>query len=175
MDCLRGYIGISPAVGEVGSNLYLVELSGITLNNLEKIAERQAEQPDFEAVFRDCEKRAVLSFKAAFTARINDCYHICDSGLVECLICENRERLAAALWYAIGAEVMIERQGSDRLNRFTTIDRKKASDLQSFFEERYAYELNNAVKSINPNESSCIEPNADVEHKSLVTFIEVLP
>jgi hypothetical protein len=175
VNCLTGYIGISPAVGEVESNLYLTELSGITLNNLEGIAEKQKEQPNFEAVFHDCEKRAVLSFKASFTARINDCYHICDSGLVECLVCENRERLAPALWYAIGAEVMIERQGSDRLNRFTTIDRKKAGDLQSFFEERYAYELNNAVKSINPNESACVEPDVEVEHKALVTFMEVLP
>jgi hypothetical protein len=175
MLCLKGYIGISPAVGEVESGLYLTELSGITLNNLEKIAEKQDEQTDYEAVFADCEKRAILSFKAAVMARINDCYHICDSALVECLICEERERLAPALWYAIGAETMIERQGSDRLNRFTTIDRKKAVDLQRFFEERYDYELNNAVKSINPNASSCVEPDVEVEHREFIRYVEVLP
>jgi hypothetical protein len=175
MNCLRGYIGISPQVGEVESGLYLTELSGITLNNLEKIAEKQEEQTDYTAVFADCEKRAILSFKAAFTARINDCYHICDSEIVACLICEYRERLAPALWYAIGAETMIERQGSDRLNRFTTLDRKKAGDLQKFFEERYDYELTNAVRSINPNASSCIEPDVEIEHKAFIMFREVLP
>jgi hypothetical protein len=175
MDCLRGYIGISLAVGEAESGLYLTELSGITLNSLEKIAERQTEQPDFEAVFRDCEKRAILSFKAAFTARINECFHICRMDIVECLVCEYRERLAPALWYAIGAETMIERQGSDRLNRFTTIDRKKAGELQKFFEDRYDYELGNAVKSINPNASGCIEPEAEAERRELIRFREVLP
>jgi hypothetical protein len=177
MDCIRGYIGISPAVGVVESGLYLTELSGITLLNLGKIADSHVPDGtgDFEAVFHDCEKRAILSFSAAFTARINECYHICDSGLVKCLICENREKLAPALWYATGAEVMIERQGSDRLNRFTTLDRKKASELQRFFEERYDYELNNAVKSINPNHSICIEPDKEVERRELVSFVEVLP
>jgi hypothetical protein len=175
MQCLRGFIGISPAVGEVESGLYLTELSGITLNSLEKIAERQTEQPDFEAVFHDCEKRAVISFKAAFTARINECYHICGSETVECLICEYREKLAPALWYAIGAEVMIERQGSDRLNRFTTLDRKKAGELESFFGERCEYELGNAVKSINPNHSGCVEPDREVAHREFLSFVEVLP
>ncbi|MDR1595288.1 MAG: hypothetical protein LBS43_12530 [Prevotellaceae bacterium] len=174
MDCLKGYIGISPTVGEVESNLYLTELSGITIDNLDKIAV-SPEQPSFEAVFHDCEKRAILSFKGAFTARINECFHICDSALIECLICEFRERLAPALWYAIGAEAMIERQGSDRLNRFTTIDRKKAGDLQKFFEERYEYELTNAVKSINPNHSACVAPDEEIEDRPLITFTECLP
>jgi hypothetical protein len=79
------------------------------------------------------------------------------------------------LWYAIGAETMIERQGSDRLNRFTTIDRKKAFELQKFFEDRYDYELNNAVKSIDPNRSGCVEPDTEVEHREFLRFMEVLP
>jgi hypothetical protein len=130
---------------------------------------------DYHVVFHDCEKRAILSFKGAFTAKMNECYHICDPALIKCLICEYRTLLAPALWYAIGAEVMIERQGSDRLNRYTTIDRKKAGELQSFFEARYDYELTNAVKSINPNHSSCVEPEAEIEYREFIQFVEVLP
>jgi hypothetical protein len=90
-------------------------------------------------------------------------------------VCAHRERLAPALWYAIGAEAMIERQGSERLNRFTTLDRKRAGELQRFFEERYDYELNNAVKSINPNYDGCVEPDEEVEHKVFLSFVETLP
>lgn len=170
MDCLKGYIGISPDIGTVESDLYLIELQGVTRDNLLKIASKP-DQQDVQEVFNDCEKRAILSLKAAFKARLNECYRIANTDIIECLICENIEELAVALWYLIGAEVMSERQHSDRLNRFTTIDRKKAGELQTLFEERYAGELHNAVMGINPNDSDCVAQR--VEHNGIVR--KVLP
>ena len=63
-------------------------------------------------------------------------------------MCENRAKAAVALWYFIGYELMIERIASDRLNRWTTIDLKKAKDLRDFFFERARFELDNAARSI---------------------------
>jgi len=174
MNCLKDYIGISPSVGVVESNLYLTDLAGITLNNLEKIAEQKPEQEDFKAVFKDCEKRALMSFVGSFTASINECYHICDIDIINCLICENKKILGGALWYLIGAEYMIERIGSDRLNRFTTIDRKKAKEFQDFFAEKFAFELQNAVRSIDPNKNDCVDSEV-IEPKQLTDFIEFTP
>jgi hypothetical protein len=171
MNCLFSYIGVSPSGGEVASGLYLTGLPGVTLTNLNKIAGKgQDDEQDADGVFKECEKRALLSFRSAFTAEINECYHISDIDVIECLMCENKEKLAVALWYYIGAEAMIERQGSDRLNRFTTIDRKKAGDLQSFFEQRGLFELKMAVRGISVDDSDCI--TRCVEHNNVIVTVE---
>lgn len=170
MNGWEGYIGISPAVGIADSGLYVTELPGINLNNLNKIADRP-DKEDFQDVFKVCEKRVLLSFHAAFTAQLNICWHVCEPTVTECLMDHYKQKLAAALWWLIGAEIMIERQASDRLNRFTTIDLEKAGEMQAFFEARAAHELKNAVKSIDPG--VCTE--STVERKSFITFIEVLP
>ena len=171
MNCLIGYIGLSPSVGVVESTLYLTGLQGITLNNLNKIAGKgQDDELDAEGVFTECEKRAILSFRSAFTAEINECYHISDIDIIECLMCENKKKLAVALWYYIGAEVMIERQGSDRLNRFTTIDKKKAGDLQEFFERRGLFELQTAVRGLDVENSDCI--TRCVEYNETIKTVE---
>jgi hypothetical protein len=161
MECLQGYIGLSASVAAVESRLYVVTLPGISLHNIEKIADKTEQvtdsKPDAQIVFDECEQRAIHSFTSAFTASMNDCYFISDMDIIECLICANKKKLAVALQYYIGHEIMIERMASDRLNRFTTIDHKKAKELRNFFLERAEYELAAAVKGIAPNDSDCVD------------------
>lgn len=156
MDCLKGYIGLSVQVGTAESSLYACTLPGISLYNLDKIADK-SEQADASGVFPDCEQRAVQTFRSAFTAALNECYKVADVEVVECLICESKPKLAVALWYYIGHELMVERIASDRLNRFTTVDLKKAKELRDFFIDRAEYELNIAVKGVDIGGSECVE------------------
>jgi len=162
MDCLQGYIGLSVGVAPVESNLYVVTLPGISMHNLEKIADKTEQvtadhKPDAGIVFAECEQRAIRTFTSAFTAGLNECYHLSDIHVIECIICANKPKIAVALWYFIGHEIMIERLSTDRLNRFTTIDLKKAKELRDLFIDRAEYELLAAVKGINPNDSECVQ------------------
>jgi len=166
LECLKGLIGLSAQVATCDSGLYVVDLPGISLSNIEKIADRKSgEDVDPSVVFEQCERRALLSFRNAFIASMCDCWSI-DLDIAECLLCEYKSRLATALWWFVGYEILVERVSSDRLNRYTTMDRKKASELSAVFLERAETELKNLVRGLDPNKSSCVE-----EHMHCAEFI----
>jgi hypothetical protein len=173
MDCLQGYIGLSAQVATVESHLYVVTLPGISLYNLAKIADKTEQasnhQPNVQIVFDECEQRAIHTFVSAFTAAMNECYHLSDIDIIECLLCANKRKLGVALWYYIGHEVMIERLSTDRLNRFTTLDLKKAKELRDLFIDRAEYELSMAVKGIHPYDGGCTE--APVERRERIRTV----
>jgi len=161
-DCLQNLIGLSPAVTTSESDLYVVTLPGISLFNITKIADKTEQingsnEPDPVVVYQECEQRAILTFRNAFIGAMSDCWHLNDLDVAECLICEYKRRLATALWWFIGHEIMVERVSSDRLNRFTTIDRKKAAEIRDEMFERAEYELKNLVRGIDPNNSDCAD------------------
>jgi len=162
LDCLKGLIGLSKAVATSESDLYVVTLPGISLFNITKIADKTEQvntsnEPDPIVVFNECEQRAILTFRNAFIGAMSECWHLNDLDVAECLICENKKRLATALWWFVGHELMVERVSSDRLNRFTTIDRKKAGELRDDMFQRAELELNNLIKGLDPNKSDCAE------------------
>jgi hypothetical protein len=161
MDCLKGYIGLSAQVATAESNLYVVTLPGISLHNMEKIADKTEQATNSytsaQIVFDECEQRAIQTFVSAFTAAFNECYKLSDIDIVKCIICENKQKIAVALWYYIGHEIMVERTSTDRLNRFTTIDLKKAKELRDLLIDRAEYELSAAVKGIDPYAGECLD------------------
>jgi len=53
------------------------------------------------------------------------------------LVCANKDVFATAFWYLLGIETMNEQLNTDRLNRYTTIDIKKAEKLKSLWELDY--------------------------------------
>jgi hypothetical protein len=57
------------------------------------------------------------------------------------ILCANKKVFTNCLWYLLGAELMFERVYSDRLNRYTTIDAKKAADLRKEFEGIFQEEM----------------------------------
>ena len=176
LNCLQGLIGLSRDVATSDSNLYVVTLPGISLFNLTKIADKREQinaenEPDPVVVFQECEQRAVLTFRNAFIGAMSDCWHLNDLDVAECLICEHKFRLATALWWFIGHELMVERVSSDRLNRFTTIDRKKAGEIRDEMFKRAEFELQNLVKGLDPNKSGCSKQ--PVECANIIT--KVLP
>lgn len=80
------------------------------------------------------------------------------------LICNNKELLTTALWYLLGAEVMIERQYSSRLNRFTTIDREIAKKLEEYFTTEFNNELEIVVDGIYIDTNDCcVDCNTSIQ------------
>lgn len=86
------------------------------------------------------------------------------------LACNNKMLLGDALQYLLGAEIMIERTMSDRLNRYTTIDKDQAGKALQYFEEEYTQRIQQALEGIDIKTSdSCIDCNAQVVYREMTT------
>jgi hypothetical protein len=108
-----------------------------------------------------------LKFRTLFVNEVNKCHKIAKIDVCECLIASNKEILATALWYLLGAEVMISRYASSRIN-MSTIDRNKPKELRAYFEEQFKQELATAVSGIDIHASDCI--HEDVPANDVITF-----
>ena len=75
----------------------------------------------------------------------------------ESIICANIDIYADAYLYALGVELMRERLYSDRVNRFTTIDRKKAQELIELFTQDYTDFLQTANNTVSLKDDACVE------------------
>jgi len=171
MDCLVGFIGLASSIGVSGSGLYLNTLPNITILSTNKIAD--SDQIDQTKVMADIETRAINRFRTQFIIERNKCWRVSKRNIAECLICENREILAVALQYLMAAELMTERINSERINRFTTIDRMTAQKSRVEFEEIFYTELHVAVLGIDIQESDCFEHLT--ENNCLMKFDEFTP
>jgi hypothetical protein len=93
----------------------------------------------------------------------------CDIALgcsFDSLVCYNRTAFSTALWYLMGAETMIERLFSDRINKWTTIDRAKAEALLEYYTTQYTEELGSVVDGIDLVDSDCcLECNPQVSYR----------
>ncbi|HET6255865.1 MAG TPA: hypothetical protein VFE32_17440 [Puia sp.] len=89
----------------------------------------------------------------------------------DALAWNNRYILGDALQYLLGAEIMIERLASDRINRYTTIDRDQAEANQEYFESQSTEMLKQALDGIDIRTSDCcIECNAPVTYREMITM-----
>ena len=62
--------------------------------------------------------------------------------------------------------MMVERMFSDRINRWTTIDKKKAADLHSYYLEEYEKEIAQAIDGIDlVDYGCCIECDPIVSYR----------
>lgn len=161
---LKGYIGLISGESIAPSGLYVDALPDISLQVLEDITHE-----DRYDAWGKIEDRALLKLRTLFIGEINKCHKITDIKICECLIASNKEILATALWYLLGAEVMLTRQTSSRINA-ATIDRGKSKELRAYFEEQFKQELATAVAGINIHASGCIPEEECVEHRDLITF-----
>jgi len=179
LDCLTGYIGLASSVGTAGSGLYLDALPGINLFNILKIADSSQKNPSGEyspeKVFSDVEQRAIAKFRTLFIIEFNRCFKLYKREAVDCLICENKELLSVALWYLMGAEMSEEFLRSDRINRYTTVDRQKIREQKDNFIESFSSELSVSVAGIDVNESACFEDGNQPECGGFIQIIETCP
>lgn len=165
LDGLKGYIGLmSSGTATAPSGLYVDALPDISLQVLEDIS-----QSNGQTEWSNIEDRAILKLRTLFIGEVNKCHKITNINICECLISSNKEILATALWYLLGAEVMISRHASSRIN-MATIDRNKPKELRAYFEEQFKQELSTAVANINIHDSECISADENIPVNDVITF-----
>lgn len=178
MDCLIGFIGLSSSIGVSDSGLYLNTLPNINIVSINKIADEDQQNADpnlnFRKVMEDVEIRAINRLRTQFIIELNKCFKISKREIAECLICENKDLLAVALQYLMGAELMIERMTSSRINKYTTIDKITAQKSRFEFEDQFYSELHVAVLGIDIKKSDCFEDDMP-DHRKFITFKEIIP
>lgn len=80
------------------------------------------------------------------------------------VVCDNRDMFAYPWWYFLGAEMMIERINSDRLNPFTGLDSDKAAGLYDDFMAEFKRSLAQVIDSTDLNLSDmCLECNKPIK------------
>jgi hypothetical protein len=169
MDCLIDYIKIEgttypPDTGGLYSGLYINKDLPINLKQIDKIADE--EQGTFLVVWSEVQKRGVKKFVNRVKAGYKELFNICF--LDDEWFCDNKAYLALPLLYYLGTELMIERQYSDRINRYTTIERARARELREEFQGEFYTQLKDALELI-----GCVAGND--ENGEIFTFVEVLP
>lgn len=183
MDCLKDYIQIkgcnAPAYSydantdndddpdtdpTEASGLFInMDLPGISLENIDKIADK--EQQTFLGVWDEVQNRGLKKFHIRVKAGYKELFGICN--LEDDWFCDNREALAMSLLYFLGSELMFERIYSDRINRYTTIDKAKAAALRGEFDNEFTIQLKSALEIINDG--------ADNESGDVYSYEEILP
>lgn len=75
------------------------------------------------------------------------------------IICANKEEFMDVWMYLLGAEIMLERLFTSRMNRYTTIDKDQAAELKDFFSVEYEKALKETVSGLEVKDDCCIECN----------------
>jgi hypothetical protein len=170
-NSLYGLIGFSSKLSEVESGLYLDSLPDVSLTLLDKLTADG--DNDFTDLWTRIEDRSIKKFRTLFINAINKCHKIHNIEVCECLIESNYLVFSIALWYLMGAELMFERYNSSRLNKYTTIDRPKAKELNTAFMEMFTDELTVGVNSIDVNDNECSDEIQ--QETNLITVAYAIP
>lgn len=165
MQCFIDHIGLSYCTRGVydtpASGIYLNSLPGISIENIDKIAD--SEQISYLGVWADVQTFALAQFKLDVMTKIGECYKINTDCDYDEMICDNIEELTQAWKYLLGVSLMIFRLTSDRVNRWTTIQRDEAKELRDFYQIEYEKALKQGVLLMDTSEC-CLqcEPNPSV-------------
>lgn len=163
---LKGYIGLSSSSSTTApSGLYVDALPDISVCVIDAIT---TDEGTSDETWSRIEDRAILKFRTLFISEVNKTHKVSDIEICECLINGNRDVLATALWYLLGAEVMLSRRVSSRINA-ATIDRNKPKELRDYFEDQFKKELSVAVASIDIHKSPCFQ-DCKPDIRDVVTF-----
>lgn len=85
----------------------------------------------------------------------------------EGLVCASRDIFSVALWYYMGIEMMRERIHSNRLNKYTTVNKKEAQELLEDFTAMYENEMQTVIDAVDLNEHDCC-----LECSGVITYVE---
>lgn len=163
MECLIDFIGLSYCAGvyeQPGSGLYLNSLPGISIQSIDAIAD--SEQITYLGVWADVQSSAVAQFRIDVIAEMNKCFKLNRDCDYTTLICENRDILIQAWKYCLAVWLMHFRLHTDRISRYTTVDRKQAEELKTFFQLEYEKALGQSVRLMNTDEC-CMECSGNPE------------
>lgn len=146
MDCWTDYIGLnycSGAYDSPPSGIYLNSLPGISIQSIDAIAD--SEQITYLGVWEDVQQSAVAQFRIDIISELNKCFKLSRDCDYTTMICDNQDVLVQAWKYLLGVHLMIFRLNSDRLNRYTTVDKKQAAELRDYYQLEYEKALKQGV------------------------------
>jgi hypothetical protein len=167
MDFLKGYIGLTSSQEQKAeSGLYVDQLPDISAAFIEKIVQDEESK---ESLWDEIETRGLLKFRTLFIREVNKYHKVNNRAKCECLIQENKELLATAIWWLLGAEVLYTRQTASRMNSYTTLDRSKAKEMREYFDAQFEKEIEIAVRGIDIHQSACFECETQPEIRDLIT------
>lgn len=144
MNCLKDYVGIRGYDAAPESGQFINQLPGISLKSIQMLA--NSEQVTFVAVWDDVQERAWRRLSADFKIAMRAKYCLSQDTDTDAIICDDKELFLRAWTYVLGAELMQELLYSERINKFTTIDRGKGEDLRGLFTGEYE----NALEALMP-------------------------
>lgn len=153
MNCFIDYIGLSYCGGvyeQAPSGIYLNSLPGISIQNIDAIAE--SEQTTYLGVWDDVQSSAVAQFRIEVIAEMRKCFKLNRDCDYTTLICANKDILIQAWKYCLAVWLLYFRLNTDRLNRYTTVDRKQAEELRTFYQVEYEKALSQSVALMNTDE-----------------------
>ncbi len=157
LSCLIDFIGLSYCQGiyeQPGSGIFLNSLPGISIQNIDAIADQ--EQTTYLGVWVDVQSSAVAQFRIDVISEMRKCFKLDRDCDYDTMICDNKEILVQAWKYCLGTWLMTFRLNTDRLNRYTTVDKKQAEELRKFYQEEYDKSLEQSVQLMDTS-SCCME------------------
>nr|MBA4168752.1 hypothetical protein [Chitinophagaceae bacterium] len=104
------------------------------------------EQITYLGVWKDVQEQAAIRLYADIISELGKCFKINKKCDYDALICDNKAKLVNAWKYLLGNQLMLERIYSDRINRFTTVDKKAAEELKDFYQIEYEKSLTSAAQ-----------------------------
>lgn len=164
---LKDFIGLSARISTSASGLYVDALPDISVAGIDRMVESEE---DVSSLWNEIQLRAITKFRTLFFAEVNRCHRVSNISQIECLIVSNKEILATALWYLMGAEVMYSRGVSSRMNSYTTLDRSKSRDIRADLEAQFEKELHMAVAGIDIHKSECFADECQPAIADIATF-----
>lgn len=170
MTCFINHIGILYCPGggvydSPPSGIYINSLPGISIENTDKIAD--SEQVSYLGVWADVQAFALAQFRLDVMNEMKKCWQLNRDCDYDALICDNIEELTVAWWYLLGVSMMTFRITSDRINRWTTIGRNEAKELQAFYQTEYEKALQQGVLLMDTDEC-CLQCDSN---PNMVTWL----
>lgn len=169
MQCFINHIGLSYCAGGVydtpASGIFLNSLPGISIENIDKIAD--SEQVTYIGVWNDVQGFALAQFRLDVINEMRKCFQLNKTCDYDALICDNIDELTLAWKYLLGVSLMIFRLTSDRVNRWTTVDRTQAQELRDFYTVEYQKALSQGVLLMDTDEC-CLKCEGN---PSVVTYL----
>jgi hypothetical protein len=88
---------------------------------------------------------------------------------IDNFVCHRRDFFKESYWYLLGVEFCNERLHSDRINRYTLLNREQAVELRDQFDAEYKMKINAMIKGLKMDyDDDCFVCNKAVNYRMLI-------
>lgn len=88
---------------------------------------------------------------------------------IDNFVCHRRELFKDSFWYLLGTEFCNERLFSDRINRYTLLNRDEAIQMRDQFDAEYKSKISGVLRGVKMrNNDECFVCNRAVNHRTML-------